>query len=97
MRCARPTKPRAERLVLLLYWLTSGYGLRASRALTWLPGILVLATILLAEVGLQRPATGSVVEATITYLGRLNQAALPFAGPILLGLALLSIRGRVKR
>jgi hypothetical protein len=38
-----------------------------------------------------------VVEATITYLGRLNRAALPFAGPILLGLALLSIRGRVKR
>jgi hypothetical protein len=36
-------------------------------------------------------------EQQLTYVGRLIQAALRFAGPILLGLAVLSIRGRVKR
>jgi len=33
MRRFDKTKPRAERLILWLYWLISGYGLRASRAL----------------------------------------------------------------
>jgi len=36
-------------------------------------------------------------EQQLTYIGRLIQAVLRFAGPILLGLAVLSIRGRVKR
>jgi uncharacterized protein YjbI with pentapeptide repeats len=144
MRRHDRANPRAERLVLRLYWLTSGYALRASRALAWLLGILVLATVLLAAVGLEQPATISTVQATITgspphqtirfqtptaaptrpplparlgtaalvavegavfrtseqqltYLGRLIQAVLRFAGPILLGLAVFSIRGRVKR
>jgi uncharacterized protein YjbI with pentapeptide repeats len=144
MRRHDPTKPKAERLVLWLYWLTSGYALRASRALAWLLGVLVLATILLAAVGLEQPATVSTVQATITgsppnqtirfqaptaaptnppfgarvgtaavvavegavfraseqqltYVGRLIQATLRFVGPILLALAVLSIRGRVKR
>ena len=144
MRRHDRAKPKAERLVLFLYWLTSGYALRASRALAWLLGILVLATVLLAAVGLKQPATVSAVQATITgspphqtirfqaptaasatpsfsarlgtaalvavegavfraseqqltYVGRLIQAVLRFAGPILLGLAVFSIRGRVKR
>jgi uncharacterized protein YjbI with pentapeptide repeats len=144
MRRHDPTKPKAERLVLWLYWLTSGYALRASRALAWLLGILVLATVLLAAVGLAQPATVSTVQATIigtppnqtirfqaptvaptnppfparlgtaavvavegavfraseqqlTYVGRLIQATLRFVGPILLALAVLSIRGRIKR
>jgi hypothetical protein len=144
MRRHDATKPKAERLVLWLYWATSGYALRASRALAWLLGILVLATVLLAAVGLAQPATVSTVQATITgsppnqtirlqaptaapdtppfgarvgtaalvavegavfraseqqltYVGRLIQATLRFVGPILLALAVLSIRGRVKR
>jgi uncharacterized protein YjbI with pentapeptide repeats len=144
MRRHDRTKPKAERLVLWLYWLTSGYALRSSRALAWLAGILVLATVLLAAVGLEPPATVSTVQATITgsppnqtirfqapkaapatppfgarvgtaalvavegavfraseqqltYVGRLIQATLRFVGPILLALAVLSIRGRVKR
>jgi hypothetical protein len=144
MRRHDPTKPKAERLVLWLYWLTSGYALRASRALAWLLGVLVLASVLLAAVGLEQPATVSTVQATITgtppnqtirfqtptaapenppfgarvgtaavvavegavfraseqqltYVGRLIQATLRFVGPVLLALALLSIRGRVKR
>jgi hypothetical protein len=141
MRRQDSAKPKAERLVLLLYWLTSGYALRASRALAWLLGVLIVATVLLATAGLKQPATvqatitGSPPNQTIrfqapttspattslparlgtaalvavegavfrtsdqqlTYVGRLIQAALRFAGPILLGLAVLSIRGRVKR
>jgi hypothetical protein len=144
MRRHDPTKPKAERLVLWLYWLTSGPALRASRALAWLLGVLVLATVLLAAVGLEQPVPVSTVQATITgsppnqtirfqapaaalanppfgawvgtaavvavegavfraseqqltYVGRLIQATLRFVGPILLALAVLSIRGRVKR
>jgi hypothetical protein len=36
-------------------------------------------------------------DQALTYKGRLIQAILRFVGPVLLGLALLSIRGRVKR
>jgi Pentapeptide repeats (9 copies) len=144
MRRHDPTKLRVERLVLFLYWVVSGYALRASRALAWLLGVLVLATVLLAVMGLAQPVTTPSMEATITgtpphqtvrfqppsvspadrslparlataalvavegavfrtseqeltYRGRLIQAVLRFVGPILLGLAVLSIRGRVKR
>jgi hypothetical protein len=38
--------PRAERMIIWLYWLVSGYGLRASRAFTaLLTTVLVLATL----------------------------------------------------
>jgi hypothetical protein len=117
MRRHDHTKPRAERLVLFLYWLFSGYALRASRALAWLLGVLVLAAVLLATGGLEQPAAGwsfparlgtaalAAVEGAVfrtsqqqlTYTGRLIQAMLRFAGPILLGLAVLSVRGRIKR
>jgi hypothetical protein len=36
-------------------------------------------------------------EQQLTYTGQLIQDLLRFAGPVFLGLALLSIRGRVKR
>jgi hypothetical protein len=119
MRRRDPTKPRAERLVLFLYWLFSGYALRASRALGWLLGVLVVATVVLAAVGLEQPmgapdstfparlgtaalvaVEGAVFRASeqqLTYVGRLIQTVLRLAGPILLGLVVLSIRGRVKR
>jgi len=119
MRRHDSTKPKAERWVLFLYWLLSGYALRASRSLAWLLGVLAVSSVLLAVQGLEQPATaadwsfparlgtaalvaveGAVFRASeqqLTYVGRLIQAALRFAGPILLGLAVLSIRGRVKR
>jgi hypothetical protein len=143
MRRHDKAKPKAERAILFLYWLVSGYALRASRALSWLLGVLIVATVLLAAVGLEVPTT-TRIEATITgtppdqtirfetptgpsaerpfaarlgtaalvavegavfrasdqaltYTGRLIQAVLRFVGPILLGLAVFSIRGRVKR
>ncbi len=116
MRRHDPNTSYAERLVLLGYWLLSGYALRASRALAWLLGVLTLAAVLLAAVGLAQPAAdwsfparlGTAAMATLegatfrtseqlTYTGRLIQILLRFAAPVLFGLALLSIRGRVKR
>jgi len=141
MRRHDSTKPKAERFVLLLYWLFSGYALRASRAFAWILGIIAVATMLLATVGLEQPVAAPVMitgtppqltlriqaltspskdwslptrlgtaalvalegavfrasEQQLTYKGRLIQTALRLVGPVLLGLALLSIRGRVKR
>ncbi len=146
MRRHDRTAPWPERVVLWLYWLVAGYGLRASRAFGWLLGLLAVATVLLAVVGFppappatplsatvtgmppqqrsqfdtnaapvmaaERPfpdrlGTAALVavegavfrssEQALTYEGRLIQASLRFVGPVLLGLGLLSIRGRVKR
>jgi uncharacterized protein YjbI with pentapeptide repeats len=119
MRRHDPAKPKSERFVVLLYWLFSGYALRASRALAWLLGVLVVASVVLAAVGLEQPPAGvdwsfaarlgtavvvavegavfRAAEQQLTYMGRLVQAVLRFTGPVLLGLAVLSIRGRVKR
>jgi Pentapeptide repeats (9 copies) len=146
MRRHDQTAPWSERVVLWLYWLFAGYGLRASRALGWLLGVLAAATVLLATVGFAPARSATPLGATITgtppqqhiqltttpppevtaerplaarlgtavlvavegavfrtsdqaltYRGRLIQAGLRFVGPVLLGLALLSIRGRVKR
>jgi hypothetical protein len=146
MRRHDRTAPWPERVVLWLYWLVAGYGLRASRALGWLLGVLAVATVLLAAVGFAPARSATPLSATITgtppqqhiqltttpppemtaerplaarlgtaalvavegavfrtsdqaltYKGRLIQAGLRFVGPVLLGLALLSIRGRVKR
>jgi uncharacterized protein YjbI with pentapeptide repeats len=141
----RSAKPLSgEGFVIWLYWVFSGYALRASRALFALLTLLVLATVLIANFGLpSRPARepeanneinirnnqpSNVVDATSTpvhqpFLTRLgtawwvalegavfrssNQQLTPAGqhiqtlvrlfGPILLGLALLSVRGRVKR
>jgi hypothetical protein len=145
MRRHDRTAPWPERLVLWLYWLVAGYGLRASRALGWLLCVLVVATVLLAAVGFAPPPSTNPLSTTIigiapqqhigfeatpptmtaarpfpdrlgtaalvalegavfrtsdqalTFKGRLIHTTVRFVGPVLLGLALLSIRGRVKR
>jgi hypothetical protein len=48
MRRHDPNTPRAERLVLWMYWLLSGYGLRAWRALVSFAVVVILAGIVLA-------------------------------------------------
>jgi hypothetical protein len=135
-----PATPRAERLVLWLYWLLSGYALRAWRALAALAVVIVLAGVVLAFWGFPpttptfRPAgvdrSGALVyqqqptqppaglgrlpdairfsarsatallrgpDRALTPLGEWLEIGLRFAGPVLLGLAVLSIRGRVRR
>ena len=104
--------PRPERCIIWLYWLVSGYGLRASRALAALALTLTLLAVPLDEWGF-RPdrsygrALLFAVESTISPLrapavhltasGEVLQIALRLAGPLLLGLAALALRNRVKR
>jgi hypothetical protein len=106
----------AEYAILTLYWLVSGYGLRAWRALTSLTAVVLVASVIFAFWGFAgaagwgdlRPALIYSVQATtallrgldarrLTELGEWTQIALRLIGPVLLGLAVLSVRGRVKR
>ncbi len=132
--------PWAERLVLWLYWLTSGYALRAWRALAMLAAVVLLAAVAFAfwgfppsepgfravridargalvyqqrradpPPGVQRLPAGlrfSARSATallrgpdraLTPVGEWLEIALRFLGPVLLGLAVVSVRGRVRR
>jgi uncharacterized protein YjbI with pentapeptide repeats len=105
-----------ERAVLWLYWLVSGYGLRAWRALAALALVIGLVGVGFSRVGFHHPHPSQLVswlyalQATVslegkapqlsgqlTLPGELFRVGLRFTGPVLLGLALLSIRGRVKR
>jgi hypothetical protein len=103
-----------DRGVLAAYWLVSGYGLRAWRALAWLAGITVAFALAFHLVGFIRPPQPATYWTSLLYAfrstislsdndvtptawGQLLQALLRLTGPVLLGLALLAIRGRVKR
>jgi hypothetical protein len=106
------TADRSERAILTLYWLVSGYGLRAARALGWLAAAIIAGALLLDWFGF-RPdrAFGRsllfAVESSISLLrapevrltasGEVVQIALRLLGPLFVGLALLALRGRVKR
>lgn len=101
----------AERQILFLYWLVAGYGLRTSRALAWLLVLVGLSSLLTLHHGFDGPAslTESVLvtlagstglspsEQGLTGWGRLIRIVLRLLGPLLIGLALISVRGRVKR
>ena len=130
---------RVERAILTAYWLVSGYGLRASRALATLLLILALATIGFVTVGfgpstttayqqVTQPSGGTSYEPreirgappgwaeAVTYSaqsttsllrapttepltesGHVIEIMVRLLGPLLIGLALLALRGRVKR
>ena len=108
------SRGRVDRGVLTAYWLLSGYGLRAWRALAWYAGITVAFAVAFHLVGFTRPphpatywtsllyAFRSTISLTdndvvLTAWGQLLQALLRLTGPVLLGLALLALRGRIKR
>ena len=101
-----------ERLLLWLYWATSGYGLRASRALIWLAVVVAAGAILAHRLAFQAPSTGwstavlfalrSVLPGVrkpqmLTEAGEAIEIALALLGPLLFGLFLLALRGRVRR
>jgi len=101
-----------ERLLLTLYWLVSGYGLRAWRAFAVLVITVLACAALLCVWGFERgtsfgrallfsvQSTTSLLrgpEADLTVFGDWLWIALRLLGPILFGLALLSLRGRVRR
>ncbi|WP_030954497.1 pentapeptide repeat-containing protein [Streptomyces sp. NRRL S-481] len=142
----RAATPRAERGLLHGYWLLSGYGLRASRAVAWLVAAMLATVVLMMAVGLptaspKQKATGTVptgggrvtleidkedpvnpsgqrytgkrfekaLQVTLnSVVFRSSGQGLTTAGtyvemtsrllePALLALAVLAVRGRVKR
>jgi hypothetical protein len=112
MRRVDKRASRAERLVVALYWLLAGYGLRASRALGWFAILFIGAALILQSIGLQDsqasfgsalltalegaiPGVSTVAE--LTTWGRLIDIVLTVSGPLLLGLAILALRNRIKR
>jgi uncharacterized protein YjbI with pentapeptide repeats len=150
MRRHADSTSSAERFILFLYWLVSGYGLRAIRALAALALLVSVTTLLLMGGGLPAAPTSTRMSGTLvtsnaepsriiavlseqpSYLPPLNQrwtiergqqafritlGAIAFRdasqrlttagewvtttarifGPVLLALAFLAIRGRVKR
>ncbi|MET9460892.1 pentapeptide repeat-containing protein [Streptomyces canus] len=137
---------RAERGLLHGYWLLSGYGLRASRALGWLAVAMLVTIMLLMGFGLpndnsKQEATGTVppgggqvtfeigkddphnptgnrftgerfekalnvtlnsvvfrsADQDLTTAGTYIEMTSRLAEPVLLGLAVLAVRNRVKR
>ena len=70
MRRHASTASTGERILLFLYWLTAGYGLRATRALAFLGALIITTTALLTAYGLSGPAAENAFPA------RLNQAVL---------------------
>ncbi len=116
MRRHSANTARVERVILALYWLASGYGLRAWRALVALAVVIGLVGFGFSWVGFHHPHPSLAVswlyalQATVSLEGKARQLSgqltlpgellrvgLRLTGPVLLGLALLSIRGRVKR
>jgi uncharacterized protein YjbI with pentapeptide repeats len=116
MRRHNHAAPLAERLVLLLYWLVAGYGLRGLRALVSLAVVVIGLASLLQAIGFNGGdpplrdamiyAAQSTVSITITnkaltehvsWAGEILRIILRLLGPLLLGLAILSVRNRVKR
>ncbi|MCX5215374.1 hypothetical protein OG689_40055, partial [Kitasatospora sp. NBC_00240] len=146
MRRLDRRRPRAERRLLGAYWLVSGYGLRASRALAWLLAAMAASLLLLVLFGLpddtpdprstgtyaagsvrlttrtpepvltlpwERRVTGArvgraalvVVNSVVfrsggqnlTLPGAVVEMASRIGEPVLLGLAALAVRSRVKR
>jgi Pentapeptide repeats (9 copies) len=104
--------PRGEQSLLNLYWLVSGYGLRGSRALCCLAITVLAGAGLLAWFGFHPDrnlgrsllfsleSTVSLLRAPTAHLsagGELVQITLRLLGPLFFGLALLALRGRVKR
>jgi uncharacterized protein YjbI with pentapeptide repeats len=112
-RTGEASRGRVERAILTAYWLVSGYGLRAWRALAWLLVAVMVATIGLRTVGFTHDrhpwssaflyTAGAVThlvnppEGLLTEPGQAIHIAIGLIGPLLLGLALLAVRARVKR
>jgi uncharacterized protein YjbI with pentapeptide repeats len=104
--------PKGERLVIWLYWLVSGYGLRPLRSLGFLLLTMVLFTGLLLFFGflperadfgraLMLATEGATLRSgdrtAFSGTGQALQLALRILGPVFFALTLLAVRGRIKR
>jgi hypothetical protein len=102
----------AERAIIWIYWIVSGYGLRASRAFAWLLALIVGGAATMAIGGFAEgsatylnglifsiraalPGMGSSNK--LTMIGEFVEIGLSLLGPVFFALALLALRGRVKR
>lgn len=115
MRRLSPATPWPERVILYLYWLVSGYGLRALRALAtlvvliavvslgfWLGGFKGTAAfgetlIYVAQSTVSLETKLASLPKDLTAFGEVMRLVVRVLGPLLLGLALLAVRNRVKR
>jgi hypothetical protein len=108
MECRRHSdmSSRTERVILWFYWLLSGYGQRASRALIALVLVVAVVAGLLTVLGQDfgmaaRIAMGAVVfrddRTDLTAAGEWTLLVARLLGPLLLAMAVLAIRARVKR
>jgi hypothetical protein len=113
MRRHAPETPLSERIVLFLYWVSSGYGLRAIRAFAGLLVTITCVGFLLHTWGFvsHKPWAYSLVFASdsatsllrapsqqsLTTVGLVLEMLVRLLGPLFFGLALLSLRGRVRR
>ena len=107
-------QPATVKLRLTVYWLASGYGMRAWRAFGWLAAVIGVFALAFHQIGFIHPPQPASYWTSLLYAfrstlslsddavnltnwGQLLQALLRLTGPVLLGLALLALRGRVKR
>lgn len=112
MRLRTRETPIADRAILALYWLLSGYGLRASRSALALAVTLAVFSVLFASFGfvdetslssgLLHSARSVALlpqgdEIELTELGQILQIVLRVIGPVLIGLTALALRSRIKR
>jgi hypothetical protein len=117
MRRHATTISGGERFILWLYWLVSGYALRATRSLAFLVGVVAITTVLLASYGLPKSSLGagvwpkttrallislnSIIFRTagqpLTTVGAFIELVARFTGPVLLALAIIALRNRIKR
>jgi hypothetical protein len=112
MRRRAPSTPRADRMIIGLYWAMSGYGLRASRSLVALGLVLAIAAAIFAAGGfvandsyldgLLHSARAAALfpqadDIELTQGGQILQIALRVLGPVLIGLTALALRARIKR
>jgi hypothetical protein len=108
----RRRRAAGDRVILHLYWLLSGYGLRPTRALIALAVTLLIGAGIFHSFGFQDArsysrsllvSVESVIslprppEIKLTAEGEIVQVALRLLGPLLVGLAVLAIRARIKR
>ncbi|QPP07551.1 pentapeptide repeat-containing protein [Streptomyces bathyalis] len=67
MRRNNVQRPRSERLLLHLYWALSGYGLRATRALTWLTLAMGATLVALMGWGLPKHEPKPTITGEVTH------------------------------
>lgn len=104
---------RIERAILTIYWLVSGYGLRASRAAIAFVFTVLLLAIGFQTIGLENPPsfwrtlgwtlsacvslTKPVETMNLTTGGVYFNVAARVLGPVLIALVVLALRSRVRR